>query len=183
MAEKSIERKEDKTARTVTVLRHNIDWEDPSDLGSITGKRALSLGDEFLRGSWYLNPRYTVHSPVPSAEFYQKARKARSSWLRTARQVLGNYGQRCLSRQVEREGRQAAILSVMESTGGRVATRQELDSVRLSNLSRIHRSEVIEAGHLANQLAFSGILYIDGQPVPPRAWQAEPDPMTKKRSG
>ena len=96
----------------VRVKRHRVDWEASDlDLADITGQRALTLAPQIATGCWFLNPRYTVSAPAPTAEFFRTVLRLRSTWLRTCRQVMGNSGQRCLARQAERRGKLASLLT------------------------------------------------------------------------
>jgi hypothetical protein len=108
----------------VTVRRHQIDWDD-DQFDIVTAQRALGWGRRLSRGCWYLNPRYTVQAPAPSAPFFKKVREVQGSWLSTVRQAIHNRGLRRESRQRD---------------------------------------------HLERQLAFSGVLFFDGDIIPPNTW-------------
>jgi len=160
----------------VCVRRHPVDWE-ANDLAEVTAQRALSLGTNLERGCWYLNPQFTVSSPAPTAEFFRKVLDLRSSWLRTCRQVLGNHGQRRLARQAESQGRLGAILTINPEAEEESPDFRPPRSVPLSGLPDDQQREVIEAGQIARQLSLSGILFIDGNPIPPRTWIARADEL------
>jgi hypothetical protein len=87
----------------VSVQRHPVNWE-AEDLDEATGSRIAALGEIRLRqGCYYFNPRYTVYSTEPSPAFFETVRAIRSSWLRTTRLVLSNYGQRRHARKLSRQ--------------------------------------------------------------------------------
>jgi len=164
------------SVQPVSVRRHRVDWEC-ADLAEVTAQRAMSLGSKLANGCWFLNPRFTVSSPAPTAEFFRTVLSLRSSWLRTCRQVLGNYGQRRLSRQAERQGRQGAILAINPDAAEKDRSHRPPQSVPLSDLPDDQRREVIEAGQIAKGLGFAGVLFIEGDSIPPRTWQARADEL------
>lgn len=169
-----------KPVQPVRVRRHRINWgASDLDLAEVTAQRAMSLGPQFARGCWYLNPRFTVSCPAPTAEFFAKVRELRSAWLRTCRQVLGNYGQRQLARQVEGQGRQGAILPVYSVAAVENTSDQPPEPISLSDLPAYCRREVVEAGQVAKQLAFSGLLFLDGELIPPQTWQAMAEALNR----
>jgi hypothetical protein len=68
----------------VRVHRHIVDWEASDlDLAELTAQRAVTLAPQIAAGCWFLNPRYTVSSPAPTAEFFRTVVNLRSTWLRT----------------------------------------------------------------------------------------------------
>lgn len=154
----------------VTVRRHRVDWE-ADDLAEVTARRAMSLGSKLQRGSWYLSPRFTVSCPAPTAAFFRTVLELRSSWLRTCRQVLGNHGQRSEARRVERAGRLACSLVFNQPGEAPSPPRSRSGSSRVV-LTVSRRREVVQAGRTAKNLAFSGILFVEGEQLPPRTWQA-----------
>lgn len=156
----------------VTVRHHRVDWE-ADDLAEITARRAMDLGPRLQQGCWYLTPRYTASSPTPTAEFFAKIRELRSTWLRTCRQIQGPSGQRLLGRQAVREGRLGAGLEI--ATAPHPHRRRE--TILLRDLPADQRRDVVEAGQVARQLAFSGIMFIDGEHVPPRTWNQTADEL------
>jgi len=160
----------------VSVRRHRVDWE-ANDLAEVTAQRAMSLGPKLANGCWFLNPRFTVSSPAPTAGFFRTVLNLRSSWLRTCRQVLGNHGQRQLARQVESQGRQGPILAMNPIAAEEDPCHRHPQTVPLSDLPDDQRRKVIEAGQVAKQLGLSSILFIDGDPIPPRTWQARADEL------
>lgn len=166
----------------VAVWRHRVDWED-SDLAEVTAQRAVALATRIATGCWYLNPRYTVSSADPSAEFFRAVLDLRCTWLHTCRQVLGNSGQRHLARQVEARGRRGALLDPNPDGPTGEAGRLVDMSVVRSSIPRDRRRDVIEAGQMAKSLAFGGVMFIDGQPIPPPAWQAKADDLLNGRHG
>jgi len=169
-----------KPIQPVRVQRHKVNWEASDlDLAGITAQRAISLAPQIATGCWFLNPRYTVSSSAPTAEFFRTVLRLRSSWLRTCRQVLGNSGQRHLARQVVSKGRLGAILLGDPTDALGVPSDLPPRSVPIADLSDDQRREMIEAGQIAKTLAYSGILFIDGNPVPPRTWQARAEEVRK----
>ncbi len=170
--------------RPVRVQRHKVDWEASDlDLADLTAQRAMSLAPQIATGCWFLNPRYTVSSPTPTAEFFRTMLKLRSTWLRTCRQILGNSGQRHSARQVVTKGRLGAILSIDPIAVPSLPSDPSLPSVPIADLPDDQRREAIEAGQIAKMLAYSGTLFIDGNPVPPRTWQARADELLKRSLG
>jgi len=162
----------------VRVKRHRVDWEASDlDLADITGQRAVTLAAQIATGCWFLNPRYTVSSPAPTAEFFRTVLKLRSTWLRTCRDIQGTSGQRHLAHQVVRKGRLGAILPIDPIAVPGHPSHLPLRSVPIADLPDDQRREVIEAGQIAKTLAYSGILFIDGNLIPPRTWQARADEL------
>jgi hypothetical protein len=162
----------------VRVHRHIVDWEASDlDLAELTAQRAVTLAPQIAAGCWFLNPRYTVSSPAPTAEFFRTVVNLRSTWLRTCREVQGASCQRHLARQVVRRGRLGAITPIDPIADPGPFTDLSSRSVSLADLPDDQRREVIEAGQIAKMLAYSGILFIEGQPIPPRTWQAKADEL------
>lgn len=157
----------------VRVKRHRVDWEASDlDLAEITAQRVVTLAPQIATGAWFLNPAYTVSSPNPSAEFFRTVLNLRSAWLRTCRQIMGNSGQRRLARYAETQGRRGVLLdSNADDSPDESGCRAKI-SVFPSSLPHAHRRELIETGQIAKQLGLSGILFIDGNPIPPRSWQS-----------
>jgi hypothetical protein len=52
------------------------------------------------------------------------------------------------------------------------SSQSQPNSLGLSGLTGALRREVIQAGRTAKNLAFGGVLFIDGELIPPRVWQA-----------
>lgn len=167
--------------QSMSVRRHRVDWE-ANDLAEVTAQRAMSLGPKLANGCWFLNPRFTVSSPAPTAGFFRTVLNLRSCWLRTCRQVLSNHGQRQLARQVESQGRQGPILAINPIAVEEFPAHRFPRSVPVADLPDDQRREVIEAGQIAKQLGLSGVLFIDGDPIPPRTWQARADELLNPRS-
>jgi hypothetical protein len=166
----------------VRVKRHRVDWEASDlDLAAITGRRAVTLAPQIATGCWFLNPRYTVSSPVPTAEFFRTVLRLRSTWLRTCREVQGTSGQRHLARQVVGQGRLGAITPIDPIAAPGLPSHLPFRSVSIADLPDDQRREVIEAGQIAKTLAYSGILFMDGNPVPPRTWRARADELLNPR--
>ena len=164
----------------VRVKRHRVDWEASDlDLAGITAQRAATLAPRIATGCWYLNPRYTVSSSAPLAEFFRTVLNLRATWLRTCREVQGTSGQRHLARQVESNGRLAATLPIDPFTSLGISSHGSPHSVLIGDLPDDQRREVVEAGQIAKMLAYSGIMFIDGNPIPPRTWQARANELLK----
>jgi hypothetical protein len=166
----------------VTVSRHPVDWDSSIDLDEVTALRASSLGNELTWGCWYLNPRFTVYSPAPTTEFFHKVLELRSSWLRTTRQALSTPGQRREARKVARQGRLASVPEISLSCNDSTSTQPSPDSLSCSLLTNSKRLEVIQAGRMSKSLAFSGVLFIDGELIPPRTWQTMARDLQSRRS-
>jgi len=167
-----------KLIRPVRVQRHKVDWEASDlDLAEITAQRAVNLAPQIATGCWFLNPRDTVSSPTPTAEFFRTVLKLRSTWPRTCREVQGTSGQRHLAHQVVRKVRLGAIMPIDPIAVPGLPSHLSSRSVLVADLPDDQRREVVEAGQFAKTLAYSGILFIDGNPVPPRTWQARADKL------
>ncbi len=67
------------------------------------------------------------------------------------------------------------MLEVNQADEGTVPFQTRPDSSSMSGLSAFQRLEVINAGRTAKNLAFGGILFLDGELIPPRTWQAQAD--------
>jgi hypothetical protein len=158
------------TIPPVIVRRHRVDWE-ANDLAELTSRRALSRHQRLRTGCWYLNPRFTVSCPAPTAEFFRTVSHIRSSWLRTCRQVQGKPGHRYQVRQAEREARRGTLLMTDPEVTENPSVHLLSKTTSIRDLPAYHRREVIKAGQVAKQLSFSGILLIDGELIPPRTWQ------------
>lgn len=164
----------------VRVKRHKVDWEASDlDLAEITGQRAATLAPRIATGCWFLNARYTVFSTAPTAEFFRTVLNLRSTWLRTCRQSLSNHGQRSEVRKAERQGRLAALLETDQEGNGDSPASTLPVSVPWTELSDSQRREVIQSGHLAKNLSFSGVLFIDNELIPPRTWQQMADDILR----
>ena len=165
----------------VRVQRHRVDWEANNfDLSNLTGERINRQAGEIVTGCWYFNPRYTVSSPTPTVEFFQKVISTRSTWLRTCRQVQGKSGQRHLARRTEQRGRLSSLLPNTPGSGDEVHADWRGTPLSLSGLSPTVKRDIAEAGHLAKGLGYAGVLFIDGQLIPPRVWQAKADHLSSR---
>ena len=160
----------------VTVRRHRVDWET-DDLAELTAQRAITLDLKLQQGCWYLNPRFTVSCPAPTAEFFAKVKELRSAWLRTCRQVQSKPGHRYQARQAKREGRRGALLMIDPEIATEVPHHRPGEPAFLAELPPDRRSEILRSGHLAKQLAYSGVLFIDGEIIPPHTWQTQADQL------
>ena len=162
----------------VTVRRHRIDWEASDlDLAEVTAQRAMSLGPKLARDCWYLNARYTVFSPTPSAAFFRTVRDRRSAWLHACRQTLSNYGQRQEARKLRRQGQLDALIELHPTTAGEGECSTPPEIIPWSMLTEAERQELIENGRLAKQLGFSGVLFSNGELIAPRTWQKLADEL------
>ncbi len=159
----------------VRVRRHPVDWGTISDLDDITAERMVSLGPKLATGSWYLNARFTVSSPAPTPEFFKRVIELRSAWLRTCRQTLSIYGQRQEARKLRRKGQRAAFAELHMTEEDRTQSQRPPEVIPWTTLSEAERQEVLQCGRLAKNFAFSGVLFINGDLIPPRTWQAMAD--------
>ena len=159
----------------VEVSKFPYDWDSSRDLEDVTGERFSLLGDLILRGAWFLNPIRVVHALTASETFFRAARRARSQWLRTTRQVMSNHGQHHRAGEAERRGRRAAYLDILSANPEEGRLPDSDEPFPLSDLSRDQRAEVLSSGKLAKQMAFSGLMIIDGNLVLPRTWEAKAD--------
>ena len=162
----------------VTVRRHRVDWEASDfDLAKVTAQRAMSLGPQLARDCWYLNARYTVFSPTPSAAFLRTVLERRSAWLHACRQILSTYGQRQEARKLRRQGQLDALIELHPTTAGEGECKTPPKIIPWSMLTEAERQELIENGRLAKQLGFSGVLFSNGELVAPRTWQKLADEL------
>jgi hypothetical protein len=157
------------------VSKFPFDWGTSQDPGDLTEERLALLGDRIFSGAWFLNPICVVHAPTPSAAFFRAALKTRSQWLRTARQAMSNHGQRHRAREAEQRGRRVGYLEILSTHPGKGRVPSSDESPWLSDLTDEQRAEILASGKLARQFAFSGLMIIDGNHVPPRTWQAQAD--------
>ena len=162
-------------APAVHRTRHPFDWGASADLEDTTARRVAILGPRICRGCWFLNPRYTVSAPAPTAEFFRAALQARSTWLRTCREAMGTSGHRRGAREARREGQRGGFLGLQSPPVAGAPTQPPPESIPWATLSRAERREVIGGGQLTRQLAYSGVMFIDGELVSPRTWQATAD--------
>jgi hypothetical protein len=75
----------------VLIQKLEPDWDF---LAETTDVRRLQILQKHQPGSWYLNPRYTVHAHQPSPEFLRKARKCQADWFRMMDDSLGSTNRR-----------------------------------------------------------------------------------------
>ncbi|SIO63396.1 hypothetical protein SAMN05444166_7334 [Singulisphaera sp. GP187] len=159
------------------ITTHQLDWGTSRDLDRLTSRRCQLIGERLDRGAWYLCPKFTVYSPTPSAEFFHAAREARSYWLMQTRQVMGKGDPRREKRKADRQGRRAAYLELLQAASDQLNSQRSAETIRLSNLPHDQRPEVILGGMMAKALAFTGIVFIDGQPLAPHEWHRLADQM------
>ena len=158
----------------VVVSPHDFDWGAGSDLVDATERHLLALGDSILHGAWFVTPATTVHAPTASAVFFRDAREARGRWLRQSRQSLSNGGQRREARSVAALARRAALADI-HAADPVVPPDSPVPSP--SNLAPERRLNVRQAGQIARQFAFSGVMIIDGAHIPPRTWNRMADEL------
>ncbi len=104
----------------VLIQKFEPDWDF---LAETTDVRRLQVLQEHRRGSWYLNPRYTVHAQQPSPEFLRKARKCQADWFRMMDDSLGSANRRRAQKRTK--GRQERRLAY---SGILIVDGKELDS-------------------------------------------------------
>ncbi len=160
------------TSSKVRVTKHPLDWGNIKDLGDPTKEHLRLLGNRIHHCAWFLNPLFTVHAPSPSPEFFQAVYAARSQWLRTSRQVLGNSGQRREARQAEHRGRLTAYLEITHPESDGLNPTRPPESSPFAGLTQEQRNQILSVGKAAKQLAFTGILLINGNLIPPHIWEA-----------
>ena len=151
----------------VATTRHDLDWATSDELQQGTEARIQMLGNLILKGAWFLNPRFTVHSSAPSAEFFRAARHARSEWLK---EVRGSISLRRESRSVVAKARRIALAD-LDLAG----TEPPPLSPPPAWATPQESLEARQFGHIAKQLAFTGIMFIEGEHVLPRTWNALAD--------
>lgn len=154
----------------VTTMRYPDGWGASCDLDDFLGQRIMALAPLIVIGCWFLNPRFSVWSLDPTAAFFAEVRKVQASWLQTTRQVMEKPGQRREVRKAEQEGRRAAFLRFSRAPLAPQHSQAPSQAILLGSLSSEQRIEVIRAGQLAKQLAFGGVLFIDGEQIPPTTW-------------
>ncbi len=156
----------------VVVATHHPNWDSSADLLDETEAHLSLLGNLTSNGAWFLNPCFTVSSRTVSAEFFRAARHARSQWLKEVRQSISL---RREARAVSAHGRRVALVEIDRADSE--APSFNLSDLPRSTLSAEQRLEVLSAGHLARQMAFSGLMIIDGDHVLPRTWNQMADEL------
>ena len=154
----------------VEVSKFDYDCGTDGNPGDLTEHRLALLGDALNLGAWFLNPIYLVKAPSPSIEFYKAARQARRRWLDWTRQSLSNHGLRSQGRQAEHGGRRAALVSLDQPDNLDDDPRFVSRPIRLSGLSQEQRREVLQSGRFAKQMAYTGMMIIDGEVITPKTW-------------
>ena len=152
------------------VSKFSYDCGTDGNPGDLTEQRLALLGDALCQGAWFLNPIYLVKAPSPSIEFYKAARQARRRWLDWTRQSLRNHGLRSQGRQAEHGGRRAALVSLDQPVNLDDDLRFVSRPIRLSGLSPEQRWEVLQSGRFAKQMAYTGMMIIDGEVITPKTW-------------
>lgn len=160
--------------QVVVVSRHDFDWGTSGDLVDATEKHYQLLGDRLGQGSWFLCQRYTVYSQAASKRFFQEARGARSRWLKEARQSLS---QRREARSIAARGRLAALTDLPGYSPELGSTNQPLPT-----LDRKHLRQVRQSGQIAKQMAFSGLMIIDGNHIDPTTWNRMDEELCGRKS-
>jgi hypothetical protein len=163
--------------RPVTTMRHPVDWGASFDLDELVGQRAMALAKYLATGCWYLNPQYTVRSLNPAAEFFAGVRKAQSSWIQSTRDIMEDSGRRQEVRKAVQKGRRAAFLGLTPAPSAGQSPDPPTSPIPLGSLSSDQRREVIKAGQLAKQLAFGGVLFINGELIEPPTWNRLADEL------
>ena len=153
----------------VTTTRHDLDWATSDELQQGTEARIQMLGNRISNGTWFLNPRFTVHASAPSAEFFRDARQARSEWLK---EVRGSISLQRESRSVVTRARRVALAD-LDLAG----TEPPPLSPPPASATPQERLEARQFGHIAKQLTFTGIMFIKGEHVLPRTWNALADQL------
>lgn len=161
----------------VTTMQHVVDWGTSSDLDDITSRRAWALAPLIAIGCWFLNPRFSVWSQSPTAAFFAEVRKVQASWLNSTWRVIKKKGQRTEARQTEQKGRRAAFLGLTPAPSEGHRPQAPSKAIPLGRLSSDQRKGVIEGGKLAKQLAFGGVLFINGELKDPPTWNRLADEL------
>jgi len=162
----------------VVITRHAFDWGEGVEPDEATGARIQALGDRLALGVWFLNLRFTVSSRTVSAEFFRAARHARSQWLK---QVRGSISLQRETRSVVARARRSSMMYALGLGAEGLHA-----NLSLSSLSAEERLDVLQDGRIAKQLTFSGLMFIDGDHILPRTWNAMadellgPEPPAKK---
>lgn len=168
---------------SVEFTTHRLDWGFSREFGDLTLGRCLRLGRRLERGAWFLCPKFTVYSATPSADFFRSARVARSHWLMQTRRVMGKGDPQREKRKAERRGRRAAYLELMPPAVDGDRPGRPPESINLSDLPREQRVAVFLGGMLAKELAFTGVMMIDGRPVIPCIWNRMADDLLGPEPG
>ncbi len=158
--------------RLVVVSKHDLDWATSAELLEATEGRFQLLGERLHRGAWFLSPRYTVHSPAVSAAFFRAARDVRGRWLKEVRQSISL---RREARSVVALARRDALTEIQSAAPG--GSSLKLPDLSRPTLTKEQQLDVLLAGHVARQMAFSGIMFIAGDLVPPRTWNQLADQL------
>ena len=87
-------------SKQVMIRRFTPDWDF---LAETTNARMHGVLEKRLPGSWYLNPRYTVHAEEPTREFLRKARKCQADWFRMMDESLLSATRRRTQRNTNNE--------------------------------------------------------------------------------
>lgn len=124
------------------VERHVIDWE-VSDFSDLTLRQIRALGDDIRVGCHFLNPLYTVSSPIPTPAFYRKAMWAQAGWIKLFSDTINPYSSiafRHNCRTLGVSAKQLQVSGVMYRDGTRVPPplwAQHARVVREPDLARI----------------------------------------------
>jgi hypothetical protein len=76
---------------TVSVARHSVRWDNP---GHAIGQCVKAIIDTCVRGSFYLNPEFTVSCSAPTPEFFQRLRVCKRRWGESLARVVGRFNRR-----------------------------------------------------------------------------------------
>jgi hypothetical protein len=81
----------DPAKHTVSVARHSVRW---NNLGHAIGQCVKAIIDTRVRGSFYLNPEFTVSCSAPTPEFFQRLRVCKQHWGESLARVVGRFNRR-----------------------------------------------------------------------------------------
>lgn len=168
---------------SVELTTHRLDWGTSRELGDLTEGRCLLLGRRLERGAWFLCPKYTVYAATPSADFFLDAREARSHWLMQVREAMGKGDPQREKRKAERQGRRAAYLELLTPAVDGDPPGRPPEAINLSDLPHDQRVAVFLNGMLAKELAFTGVVMIDGRPVTSFTWNRMADELLGPEPG
>lgn len=151
---------------SLQITEYDPDWGTLGDPAETTLERCRELGDLLLTGAWFLNPITTIRSPTDSRRFHQVADQARTRWRRTLTDNLnnGNRGYRRAVQKVVREAKEAPPEWLAQLFPETSCSELGPGPAPLISCSPSDRRRVRSFVRLRRQLAFSGIMFVDGQP-------------------
>lgn len=159
--------------QVVVVAKYDFKWGTNGEIIDATEQLFQLLGDQLGQGSWFLCPRYSVYSQVASKPFFQEARGAQSRWLREATKSISL---RREARNVVAKGQRAALCDLLGYSAVRPSANLPRPTLNSEQLRHVR-----QAGRIAKQMAFSGLMIIDGEHIDPTTWNRMADKPCGRR--